>query len=473
MILPITPDLVPDPAILGGKAASLVRMARLGLPVPPAFVVPAAVSRERRAGDGLPPGLGAGLRDGISWLERETGRRFGGNPPLLVSVRSGAAVSMPGMMDTLLNVGLDAGAHRALAAQAGGGGLASTLATTLAAQFRDLIGPLPADPFAQLEAAVVAVLDSWNSRRARRYREAHGISHALGTAVTVQAMVFGNLGDRSGTGVLFTRNPLDGAPTPFGEWLPQAQGEAIVSGARTPQPLAALAEAMPEVHAALLAAGRRLEREERDAQDIEFTVEDGTLYLLQARTAKRAPAAALRMAVEMEAEGLVPRAEALARVTEAQLAQLVRPILSVTTDVAPLARGTPASPGAGAGRAVADGDALARLGAPAVLVRPLTSPEDVPAMMAAAAVVTAEGGATSHAAVVGRALGKPVVTGCGAAVLSLMGRQLTVCGSSGRVFDGLLPLAPPAVSPELRTYRGWLVEAGDKARLDAIGGGAW
>jgi pyruvate,orthophosphate dikinase len=230
---------------------------------------------------------------------------------------------------------------------------------------------------------------------------------------------------------------------------------------------------MPEVHAALLEAGRRLEREERDAQDIEFTVEEGALFLLQARAAKRAPAAALRMAVAMEAEGLVGRAEALSRVTEAQLSQLVRPVLCVPEAVAPLARGTPASPGTGAGRAVADGDALVRLGAPAILVRPTTSPEDVPAMMEAEAVITAEGGATSHAAVVGRALGKPVVTGCGAAVLSLVNRELTVCGSSGRVFEGRLPLAPPPIGPDLRAYRRWLEEAGDRARLEAIGGGAW
>lgn len=473
MILALAPDLIPDPSVLGGKAASLVRMLQLGLAVPPAFVVPAQVCRDRAAGDGLPPGLGPALRAAIGDLERATGRRFGGAPPLLVSVRSGAAVSMPGMMDTLLNIGLDSSAEAALAAETGDRHFASTLAEALARQFADLIGPLPADPQEQLEAAVLAVLDSWHGRRARRYREAHGIPHTLGTAVTVQAMVFGNRCARSGTGVLFTRNPVDGTPAPYGEWLSGAQGEAIVAGHCTPEPLATLADTLPDVHARLLAAGRLLETESRDCQDIEFTVDGGTLFLLQSRTAKRAPAAAVRIAVDLAGEGLISRSEAIARVTVAQLELLARPVLNVPPGLAPVGQGIAASPGAGVGQGVTDGDSLIALGRPAILLRPTTSPEDVPAMMEAAAVVTAEGGATSHAAVVGRALGKPVVTGCGSGILALAGRPLTVCGSSGRVFEGQFPLAPPAPGPDLRTYRRWAEEAGDEARLQALKACPW
>lgn len=458
MILPLGPELDAGPDRIGGKAASLLAMARLGLPVPPAFVVPTEVARGWGAAGVLPNGFADVLMAGVRGLEAATGRQFGGvQRPLLLSVRSGAAVSMPGMMETLLNLGLTDVTAAALAAETGDAGFVDGLRASFAAQYNACVGPVPNDAAAQLLAAVAAVMASWNSRRARRYRAHHGISDDLGTAVTVQAMVFGNLCDRSGTGVLFSRNPIDGDAAPWGEWLPRAQGEALVAGTHDARPIDALAATMPDVHAQLLAGARALERAARDAQDIEFTVEGGRLWFLQSRAAKRTARAAVAIAVALHDEGLLSRAEAVARVSEEQVAALLAPVLGETGAAPVLASGTPASPGAGAGIAVAtaaEAEARSAAGETVVLVRPTTSPDDVGGMLAAAAVVTGAGGATSHAAVVGRALGKPVVTGCGADVPArLAGQAITVCGSSGRVFAGLLPLVPPRQEPALARWR--------------------
>lgn len=473
MILPLDATLEAGPDRIGGKAASLLAIARLGLPVPPAFVVPTDVARSWGTSGSLPVGFADDLMTGVRGLEAATGRQFGAAiRPLLLSVRSGAAVSMPGMMETLLNLGLTDTSAAGLAAETGNPAFVADLRSSFTAQFHECVGPVPDDAMAQLLAAVEAVMASWNSRRARRYRQHHGIPDDLGTAVTVQAMVFGNLCDRSGTGVLFSRNPISGEADAWGEWLPRAQGEALVAGTHNALPISRLADAMPDVHQQLLAGARALEHASRDAQDIEFTIESGRLFFLQSRSAKRTARAALTIAMAMHDEGLLDRDDTLVRVTLEQLAALLAPVLAEAGDAAVMATGTPASPGAGAGVAVTnahEAEARAANGEQVVLVRPTTSPDDVGGMLAAVAVVTEAGGATSHAAVVGRALGKPVVTGCGPGVQALLaGRPVTVCGASGRVFDGLLPLVPPPVAPALPRYRALAASAGDRDRLALV-----
>jgi pyruvate,orthophosphate dikinase len=468
---------VPPRALIGGKAWSLARMGAMGLAVPPAFVVTTEACRTYLANGTLPVGLAKELAVGIAALETSTGRRFGHGPnALLVSVRSGAAISMPGMMDTVLNLGMTEATEAALAAESGDAAFARdshrrflemyariVMKATLVeldpaadvATWRAKIrgrgaGEVPLDAPTQLEAAVCAVFESWNSRRAKRYREHHGIPHEAGTAVTVQAMIFGNLSDDSGTGVLFSRNPLTGDPVPYGEYLARAQGEDVVSGTRTPEPLSALARMLPAIHDELLRAARLLEDAERDVQDIEFTVERGKLYLLQSRAAKRAPEAAVALAVEFVKEGRIDEATALARVSADQVRSILRPRLKQgeAGRAAVLAQGEGACPGVGVGAVVGDADAAeaaAREGRAVVLVRPTTSPEDVHGMIAAKAIVTAEGGATCHAAVVSRSLGLPCVVGCGPAALgALVGRTVTVDGGVGCVYDGALAVVEPS-----------------------------
>lgn len=467
---------LPGRDLIGGKAWSIAEMRALGLNVPPAVVLttPACIAFQE-CGD-LPPGLDAELRAGIAWLEERTERRFGAGPrPLLVSVRSGAPVSMPGMMDTVLNLGINGTTEAALAAECGDADFArdthrrfvelyaSTVLKTDAAglggsadieSWRTAIAsaagrPVPADVFEQLHGAVRAVFESWNSRRARRYRQHHGIPDHLGTAVTVQAMVFGNLDDQSGTGVLFSRNPISGAPAPFGEFLPHAQGEDVVSGRHTPLPLEAMRTALPQAHDELLAAARLLEREHGDVQDIEFTVERGRLFLLQTRSAKRAPQAAVRIAAQMARERLCDTDAAFGRITPEQVRVLLSPRLAegALESATILARGDGASPGVGCGVVVTDpeaAEARAHAGEAVVLARATTSPDDVHGMIVARAIITEQGGSTSHAAVVGRALGKPCVVGCGAgSLLVLAGRTVTVDGQAGVVLDGRLPVVIP------------------------------
>jgi pyruvate,orthophosphate dikinase len=316
------------------------------------------------------------------------------------------------------------------------------------------------------------VFDSWNSRRARKYRQHNGIPDDLGTAVTIQAMVFGNLDENSGTGVLFSRNPLSGERRPFGEYLPRAQGEDVVSGKFTPLPLEAMHERVTDAHARLLAASETLEQDSRDMQDIEFTVQKGTLYLLQARSAKRAPEAAVRCAVDMADEGLITRAEAIGRVTREQTTEIVRPRLlaGAEDDNAPVARGEGACPGVASGVVVTtpdEAETRAAAGERVVLARETTSPDDIHGMIAAQAIITAQGGATSHAAVVSRALGRPCVVGCGDGILALAGTVVTVDGA-GRVFAGALPMVAPEPGdhPHLARLLAWADEAGD-ARFTA------
>jgi pyruvate,orthophosphate dikinase len=466
---------VPGRDSIGGKAWSLARMAALGLPVPPAFVIRTEACKAWfDAGKRWPEGLEQEIAAGIAWLEHETGRRFGGSKqPLLVSVRSGAAVSMPGMMDTVLDLGMNTLTEQALAAESGDAAFARdthrrfcelygrivlrastseqarTPAEIRAAVLAELGIEIPQAPVEQLLRAVAAVFESSRSRRAKAYRKHHGMADDLPTAVTVQAMVFGNLDARSGTGVLFTRNPLSGEPLPYGEYLARAQGEDVVAGTAKPEPLEVLRAQMPEAHAQLIAGALALEREERDMQDIEFTVERGRLWFLQTRAAKRSPAAAIRVAVEMAESGAISEAQALARISVAQVDAVLRPYLSETrcAQAEVLARGEPASPGVASGIVVGDADEAERraaLGEAIVLGRPTTSPDDVHGMIAATAVITDVGGSTSHAAVVGRQLGKPCVVGCGDGTLSrLVGREVTVDGERGLIYAGLLELEQP------------------------------
>jgi len=493
---PGTPE--PSRELVGGKAWSLWRMRSLGLRVPPAFVVTTEACAAYFAGDGLPEGLTDELTAGIRLLERELGRTFGGGErPLLVSVRSGAAISMPGMMDTILDLGCNDHVEAALAAETGDPAFAAevhrrftgfygrlvlgctedledlpTTAAVRAAITEDVGECVPEDPWEQLHAAVAAVFRSSRSRRAIAYRKHYGIPEDLGTAVTIQAMVFGNLDDDSGTGVLFTRSPVDGTREPYGEYLQRGQGEDVVSGRVTPKPLTHLAQRWPRVHAELLAAADCLDREGRDAQDIEFTVQKGELFLLQSRPAKRTARAAVRIAVELVGEGVLRPDEAVTRVTAEQVRTLLRPeIAAGAADTAEvLARGVGASPGVATG-VVVDTPEAAQANPGCVLVRKSTSPEDVHGMIAAAAVVTEQGGATSHAAVVSRALDTPCVVGCGAATVeALVGRTVTVDASSGVVYAGELPTSAVDESSDedLRRLTQWAQQATTLGTTDAV-----
>ncbi|AFC53194.1 pyruvate, phosphate dikinase [Mycobacterium paraintracellulare] len=454
---------------VGGKAWSVQHMLSLGIPVPPAFVLTTAVCREyHHGGRVLPPGVLDEVRAAMEELERRTGRRFASaERPLLVSVRSGAATSMPGMMDTILNLGMTLAIEHALAAETGDAEYAADTRRRFDEQFDKVVGVRPPEsPWQQLELAIRAVLDSWHSKRAKAYRQTRGISDDGGTAVTIQAMVFGNLDNRSGTGVLFTRDPLSGNPEPYGEWLTRGQGEDVVSGRADAQHLDDLLAAMPSVHRDLLAAASVLERHGRDVQDIEFTVQSGTLWLLQSRSAKRTPQAALRCVVQLEREGVITSGEALDRVTEDQVRALQRPVLDPASIAAapPVASGKPASPGIATGVVVIDADEAERLaddGQSVILARPTTDPDDVAAMSASVAVLTELGGSTSHAAVVCREMAIPCVVGCGIdTVTALAGNVVTVDADTGTVHAGALPVRPAVATDDsdMRTLEGWLRE---------------
>ena len=475
---------------IGNKAASLAKMSGLGLRVPPAFVITTeACMAFFESGGKVPASLMTEVRARVAELEAEQGRTFGrGSSPLLLSVRSGAPVSMPGMMDTVLNLGMGDEVEAALAKETGIPAFARdthrrflemfariVLRATIAelptsastAEWRAIVEkgagqPYPYDPFERLELAIAAVFESFHSRRAKKYRDHNGIPHDMGTAVTVQAMVFGNLDEQSGTGVLFSRNPLDGTIEPYGEYLPRAQGEDVVSGTRDPLPLSALKRQLPHIHGELLASAALLERDARDMQDIEFTVQKGQLYFLQTRNAKRSPRAAVRLACAFAAEGIVQPTEALSRVSSEQVRALLRPRLApgATDNAVVLARGEPAGPGVGQGGVVTDpDDAETRraAGEQVVLARATTSPEDVHGMIASRAVITETGGATSHAAVVSRALGLPCVVGCGPHCEKLVGRTVTVDGDKGIIYEGLLAVVQPdeAADPDLRALLEW------------------
>lgn len=447
--------------VIGGKAWSIAQLARAGLPTPPAFVITTPVCREYfSAGRVLPPRADVAVGHAIRWLEHATARTFGHGPrPLLLAVRSGAAVSMPGMMDTILDLGVNDEVVAALSEI--DPHYAAETALRFREQFTGAAGrepPLGAPE--QLRAAIVAVLDSWMSDRAVAYRRQRGLDDEAGTAVTVQAMVFGHLDDRSGTGVVFSRDPLVGTPGLYGEWLPRAQGDDLVSGRADAQPIAALGNTLPRVAEQVQQAAATLEHVLRDVQDIEFTVESGRLWFLQTRRAKRTPEARVRQAVAFGREGIISPAEALARARSADLGFLRGPRLDALarSQASVLARGKPASPGAAAGVVVTSARACEEATGDVVLARPTTDPEDVHAMSMASAVITELGGSTSHAAVICRELGVPCVVGCGRGRLAgLEDTEVTVDGGGGAVYAGALPFAEagPAQDGDIAQLLDW------------------
>ena len=514
--------------LLGGKGANLCEMARLELPIPPGFVVTTETCLDYFAlGQQFPPGLWEGIQENVHLLEDAMGRRFGSSTnPLLVSVRSGAKISMPGMMDTILNLGINDDIVEGLASLMGGPRPAydayrrflqiyadvvmevepSTFEHILsehkeragvdldyqlsAEQLRGVIADfkaaiqqateaqVPDDPWQQLKGAVEAVFRSWNNPRAIFYRDYQGIPHDMGTAVTIMAMVFGNLGPTSGTGVLFTRDPATGRRQVYGEFLSNAQGEDVVAGVRTPQPLSSLADTLPEAHQQLLGLVQRLETHYRDVQDVEFTIENSRLFLLQTRSAKRTALAAVKTGVDMVDEGLISREEALRRVDPEELSQLLVPQFKADMDsdevhAAFLAVGSGASPGAAAGRVYFDADraaAAAAQGVPVILVRAETKPDDIHGITASTGVLTSRGGVTSHAAVVTRGIGKPCIVGCEAVQVDLNqglfvangrtireGEDISIDGTTGHVYAGTLDTVQPKLEEfaEARELLAW------------------
>jgi pyruvate,orthophosphate dikinase len=507
--------------LLGGKGIGLAEMTELGLPVPGGFTITTDACRAYMASGGLPDGLEDEVAAHVSRLEERTGKRFGDHDdPLLVSVRSGAAISMPGMMDTILNLGLNDEAVDGLAGRTGNRRFALDSYRRLIQMFGEVVDGIDAHRFEdaltelkrergaaqdtdltaddlaglvetfrkiyrdekgsdfpqaateQLIRAVRAVFDSWETPRAQVYRRANDIPDDIGTAVNVVQMVFGNKGDHSGTGVVFTRNPSTGENEVYGEYLANAQGEDVVAGIRTPKPIDALGKEMPEAYEELVATLRRLEENYRDMQDTEFTVEDGTLYMLQTRAAKRTAAAALKAAVDMVDEGLISREEAVMRIDPSQLDQLLHPRIDPASAPEPVAKGLNASPGAASGGIVFDADSAeekAKSG-PVVLVRYETTPDDIHGMIAAQGILTVHGGMTSHAAVVARGMGKPCVAGCDGLTLAggtatIAGHELhegdviTIDGGTGAVYLGAVDLVPPQLNDDFQTVLGWADEA--------------
>jgi pyruvate,orthophosphate dikinase len=510
--------------LLGGKGAGLAEMTQLGIPVPAGFTISTDACRAYMAGGKrLPEGLEAEIDEHLRRLEERTGKRFGDpGDPLLVSVRSGAAVSMPGMMDTILNLGLNDEAARGVAETTGDARFAYDSYRRLIQMYGEVVDGIDAHrfeqeltrlkelrgiqqdvelspedlaelvetfkrvyeeetgrPFAQdareqLASALRAVFDSWDNPRAQVYRRAHDIADDLGTAVNVVQMVFGNKGESSGTGVAFTRDPSTGETGLYGEFLANAQGEDVVAGIRTPEPIERMRERMPEAFEQLVETMRRLEEHYRDMQDIEFTVEDGRLYMLQTRSAKRTAAAALKAAVSMVEEGLIGREDAVARIDPGQLDQLLHPMLDPKVDVEVIARGLNASPGAASGKVVFDADtaeARGKAGESVILVRWETTPDDIHGMIASKGVLTAHGGMTSHAAVVARGMGIPCVAGCEALTLDTAantasiaghvlheGDEITIDGGTGRIIIGPVELVPPRINEDFQTILEWADE---------------
>jgi pyruvate,orthophosphate dikinase len=463
-------------ALVGGKAANLGIMAReLHFPVPPGFVITTETCRDYLA-NGWPAGLDDELRDRVAKVEQRVGRRFGDpTDPLLVSVRSGAPVSMPGMMDTILDLGLNEATTAGLGRVAGQE-FARACGERFEHSFRSIAGVavVPDDPWVQLRIAIEAVFRSWNSDRAVAYRRKENIPDDLGTAVTVQAMVFGIRGPDSATGVVFTRNPATGERSLYGDILFNAQGDDVVAGTHQTEPITVLDERLPEVAAELGEYAARLERRYADLCDIEFTIEDGRLWMLQVRVGKRSPQAALRMALDMAEDDSFPlsREEAVRRVVPI-LAH--PPVIAQVRDreVEPLATGLPASPGTASGPVALTPEAAiesVEQGRPAILVRAETSPDDVHGMSKAAGILTSRGGLASHAAVVARGWGIPAVVGAAGVEVGDLevvigsrslrpGDVVTIDGSTGDVFEGAIA-GPTQVVPEAETLTGWANELG-------------
>ncbi len=472
------PDVTDEEGIrlLGGKGFNLAVMrTRLGLPVPPGFTISTGAGNDYLGG-GWPERLDSELFEHISRLEAEVGRRFGGpGEPLLVSVRSGAAVSMPGMMDTILNLGLNAANVADLAEACGDAEFAQNSLERFQKMYRDIVGDEPPDdPWEALGGAIKAVFKSWDTDRARSYRRRENIPDEMGTAVTVQAMVFGNLDDNSGTGVLFTRNPATGEKKPYGDILFRAQGEDVVAGTHATEPVASLEEKLPDTAAELYEYAEVLEQYFKDVCDIEFTIERGKLYLLQVRVGKRSPQAALKFAVDMADDERFPltRAEAVERVA----GHLVDPpvvVIRAGGDWEPVATGLPASPGLVSGKIATSADRAvekAEAGDDVILVRPETSPKDVHGMACARGILTSRGGLASHAAVVARGWGLPAIVGAAAVEVEQgrisidgqvleEGEWLTLDGQSGEVFIGRVE-AETDVLPEAEKLLGWAADLG-------------
>jgi pyruvate,orthophosphate dikinase len=508
--------------LLGGKGAGVAEMTRAGLPVPPGFTITTqACNAYYERGERFPDEMWEQVLVALRTLERQTRKGFGDpDNPLLVSVRSGAKFSMPGMMDTVLNLGLNETTLKGLTRLTGDerfaldthrrfiqlfskivlgisgelfehalgavktkhgansdADLSVSALQEVIADYRDIVRAeskgqdFPDEPLEQLRAAIGAVFSSWNGKRAVDYRNYNKIAHDLGTAVNVQSMVFGNMGDDSGTGVAFTRDPATGEKVLFGEYLTNAQGEDVVAGIRTPKPIAAMAEELPTVYRQFERIAKRLEKHYRDVQDMEFTIERGKLFMLQTRAGKRTAAAAVKIAVAMVRERLISREEAILRVEPAQVDQLLHTRIDPSATVEVLATGLAASPGAAYGKAVFDADraeAMAKAGEKVIMVRIETNPDDVHGMIAAEGVLTSRGGRTSHAAVVARGMGKPCVAGAETVLVDLQnrrftaggktvheGEEFTIDGSTGRVIAGKVPTIEPELSAELEQILSW------------------
>ena len=531
--------------LLGGKGANLCEMARLGLPVPPGFVITTDAFRQYFAGGReFPEGMWGAVQAHVHEIEEATGRGFGdASNPLLVSVRSGSKFSMPGMMDTILNLGLNdetvEGLARATdnrrfaldsyrrfvqlfgkvaldldpepfeevlteAKKAAGAksdaDLSEAQVEEVVRKFLDIAEKAPSgfprDPWEQLRTAIRAVFESWENERAIAYRNYHRIPHDIGTACNILAMVFGNTGPDSGTGVCFSRDPSTGERGLWGEYLPNAQGEDVVAGVRTPKKIEELSREMPDAYRELNTHATNLENHFRDVQDIEFTIENKRLYILQTRSAKRTAGAAVKSAVDMEGEGLISRDEAIQRVPAADLFQLLLPVFDkdakkkAEEEGRLIGKGLNASPGAATGRAVFDSASAAEMGPTSILVRPETSADDMPGILRAAAVLTSRGGSSSHAAVVTRGLGKPAVVGASDITVDTragqmsangktvkLGDAISIDGFTGEVFVGAIQTVEPDISgnDELQTLLGWADEArrlGVRANADTPGDAA-
>lgn len=504
--------------LLGGKGCELAEMTRLGLPVPPGFVITTKCCKEYQKTKKLSKGLERKIFSAMKVLEQKLGKKFGdANKPLLVSVRSGAPISMPGMMDTILNLGLNDATVKGLAKLTN-----PRTAYDAYRRFIQMFGEIvlkikkekfdrifdeqkekvgkkfdyelnadelkvivnkfkllvesesgkkfPECPRTQLSMAISAVFDSWNNPRAITYRQIYKIPNEMGTAVVVQSMVFGNLGPDSGTGVVFTRDPSTGENRLYGEYLMNAQGEDVVAGIRTPKLISEMAKEFPELYRQLERISKTLEGHYRDVQDIEFTIEGGKLWILQTRTGKRTAAAAIKIAVDMVKEGLISKEEAIARISPREIEQLLHKQIDPSTKIRPLARGLPASPGAACGKIVFSADDAAARGKceKVILVAVETTPDDIHGMIASQGVLTARGGMTAHAAIVSRGLGIPCVVGCEAAHIDVAskilvvngfvfkeGDILTIDGSTGDVIAGEVPLIEPKLTDEFRQFLTW------------------
>ncbi|MGM0365037.1 MAG: pyruvate, phosphate dikinase [Actinomycetota bacterium] len=511
--------------LLGGKGANLSEMTNIGLPVPPGFTITTEVCNLfYELGERYPEGLQEQIDSALKRLEEKMGLRLGDEEdPLLVSVRSGAAISMPGMMDTVLNLGLNDRTINGLIKKTGNHRFGWDSYRRFIQMFGDVVmgvehdkfeeamqeikdakgaefdtdldaddlkelvkrykqiireeagEDFPQDPRKQLQMSIDAVFGSWNNKRAITYRNLHDIPHSIGTAVNVQTMVFGNMGDNSGTGVAFTRNPSTGENKEYGEYLVNAQGEDVVAGIRTPQDITKLQEEMPKIYDELMEVFQKLEQHYREMEDLEFTIQEGKLYILQTRTGKRTAAAALQIAVDMEKDGLIDKKTAVMRVEPQQLDQLLHKQIDkdAKEDARLLAKGLPASPGAALGKVVFDADEAVEEAenGPVILVRTETSPEDIEGMSVAQGILTSRGGMTSHAAVVARGMGKSCVAGCENVKVYAdekyftadgqkisKGDWITLDGSTGEVFLGQLEVVDPEISGNFELFMEWIEE---------------